>query len=49
MAAQIAAKDEYRVKKATINQVLNVAKPNIQLMPNKIPQAVATPLPPLKP
>ena len=28
---------------------LEVAAPKIQLIPNKIPQAVATPLPPLKP
>jgi hypothetical protein len=33
---------------ATITQVLRVAKPNNGSTPNKMPAAVATPLPPLK-
>ena len=37
------------MKVATMIQVPKVAIPKIQLIPNKIPQAVATPLPPLKP
>ena len=48
IAAINADNDEYLKKTAMINQVLAVANPNIGLIPNKTPAAVATPLPPLK-
>ena len=43
------AVEEYRKKAATIIQVLKVAIARIAFTPNKIPHAVATPLPPLNP
>ena len=43
----IAAKEEYRHIEKMISQIQIALNANIQLTANKIPRAVATPLPPL--
>jgi hypothetical protein len=45
--APMAASDENLQMKKIIIQIMNTDKANTGLMPNRIPNAVATPLPPL--